>query len=310
MEKQNLSMNEDFLVVGFSDLPQLQIPLFLVFLLIYLFTFLGNVLIMITIYSNSHLHTPMYFFLTDLSFLDFSYTLVIFPKMLCYFFMKGTHVSLTECLIQLYFFMGIASVEFLLLTIMAYDRYVAICNPFHYMTIMKKAVCMRLAVGSWGAGLLNAIPHIVLMSRLSFCKSHTINHFFCDMTALLQISCTNTVIIDTLNYINGFVIAIMSFILIIISYSKITSSILKMKSKVGQHKAFSTCASHLTVVMLYYGSVVFTYMRPTSSYSMSESKISSLAYVAITPLCNPIIYSLKNTELKNALLKRKAQHQV
>ncbi|XP_078510124.1 olfactory receptor 5V1-like [Lissotriton helveticus] len=308
MEKPNLSMNGDFLVVGFSDLPQLQILLFLVFLLVYLFTFLGNFLIMITICSNPHLHTPMYFFLSYLSFLDISYTTVIFPKMLCYFFMKGIQVSLTECLLQLYFFMSIGSIEFLLLTVMAYDRYVAICNPFNYMSIMNNAVCMRLAVGSWGVGFINTIPHIVLISRLSFCKSHIVNHFFCDMTALLKVSCTDTVIIDTLNYINGVVMVFLSFILIIISYSKITSSILKMKSKVGQHKAFSTCASHLTVVMLYYGSVLFTYMRPTSTYSMSDSKISSLAYVAMTPLCNPIIYTLKNTEFKNALLKRKAQH--
>ncbi|XP_078507312.1 olfactory receptor 5V1-like [Lissotriton helveticus] len=305
MNKENLSSNEYFLIVGFSDVPQFRIPLFVTFLMVYLLTLVGNLLILATIYSNSHLHTPMYYFLTHLSFLDIWYVSVLFPKLLAHFFLEGIQVSFTECLLQLFFFLGMATVEFLLLTVMAYDRYVAICNPLRYMTIMNKAVCMWLASGSWGVGLINAIPHIVLLSKLSFCDSHTINHFFCDLTALLKISCSDTFRNETLIYINGVVIAMMSFILIIISYVKITSSILKIKSKSGKDKAFSTCASHLAVVVIFYASLCSTYMRPTATYSIKHNKIMSLSYVAVTPLCNPIIYSLKNAEFKNALKKTK-----
>ncbi|XP_078510128.1 olfactory receptor 5V1-like [Lissotriton helveticus] len=305
MNKENLSATEYFLIVGFSDIPQLQIPLFVTFLIVYLLTLAGNLLILTTIYLNAHLQTPMYFFLTHLSFLDICYVSVLFPKLLTDFFLEGILVSFTKCLLQMFFFLGIVTVEVLLLTVMAYDRYVAICNPLRYMTIMNKAVCMWLAAGSWGVGLMTAVPHIALVSKLSFCNSHTINHFFCDMTALLKISCSDTFINETLIYIDGVVIAIMSFILIIISYSKVAASIMKIKSKSGKEKAFSTCASHLAVVVLFYASVSSTYIRPTSTYSTKDNKIMSLSYVAVTPLCNPIIYCLKNTEFKKALSKSK-----
>ncbi|XP_069057997.1 olfactory receptor 1L4-like [Pleurodeles waltl] len=305
MKKENLSFTEYFLIVGFSDVPHLQIPLFVAFLMVYLLTLVGNLLILATVYSNSNLHTPMYYFLTHLSFLDIWYVSVIFPQLLAHFFLEGMHLSLMNCLLQLFFVLSMATVEFLLLTVMAYDRYVAICNPLHYPAIMNRAVCMWLTAGSWGVGLINTIPHIVLLSKLSFCDSHTINHFFCDMTALLKISCSNTFSNEILIYINGVVIAMVSFILIIMSYSKITVSILKIKSKSGKDKAFSTCASHITVVVLFYASLCSTYMRPTSTYSIKDNKIMSLSYVAVTPLCNPIIYSFKNAEFKNALRKTK-----
>ncbi|XP_078507307.1 olfactory receptor 10J5-like [Lissotriton helveticus] len=305
MNKENLSATGHFLIVGFSDFPELQVPLFIAFLLMYLITLVGNLLILAIICSNSHLHTPMYFFLTHLSSVDIGYTSVVFPQLLLHFFREGIEVSLTECLLQMYFFMVFATVELLLLTVMAYDRYVAICYPLRYTVIMNKTVCLTLAAGSWAVALLIAMPHIPLMSTFSFCESHTINHFFCDITALLKISCTSTTIIETLNYINGSIVAMMSFILIIFSYSKIVSSILKIKSKSGKDKAFSTCVSHLTVVILFYVSLFSTYVRPISSYSLKENKIMSLSYVAITPLCNPIIYSLKNTEFKKALIKAK-----
>ncbi|XP_069057646.1 olfactory receptor 1G1-like [Pleurodeles waltl] len=303
MNKENLSSTEYFLIVGFSDVPHLQIPLFVAFLMVYLLTLVGNLLILVTVYSNSNLHTPMYYFLTHLSFLDIWYVSVLFPQLLAHFFLESLQVSLMNCLLQLFFFLGMATVEFLLLTVMAYDRYVAICNPLHYPAIMNKAVCMWLVAGSWVVGLINSIPHIVLLSKLSFCDSHTINHFFCDMTALLKISCSDTFSNEILIYINGVVIAMVSFTLIIISYTKITLSILKIKSKSGKDKAVSTCASHITVVVLFYASLCSTYVRPTSTYSIKDNKIMSLSYVAVTPQCNPIIYSLKNAEFKNALRK-------
>ncbi|XP_078510127.1 olfactory receptor 1G1-like [Lissotriton helveticus] len=303
MNKENLSSPEYFLIVGFSGIPQLQIPLFVAFLIVYLLTLVGNLLILTTTYSNSHRHTPMYFFLTHLSFLYICYVTVLFPQLLAHFFLDGIKVSFTECLLQLFFFLGMVTVEVLILTVMAYDRYVAICNPLHYTTIMSKAVCMWLAAGSWGVGLINAVPHIVFVSKLSFCNSHIIDHFFCDLTALLKISCSGTFNNEALIYISGVVIGITSFILIIISYSKVAASIMKIKSKSGKDKALSTCASHLTVVVLFFASLCSMYMRPTSTYSTTDNKIMSLSYVAVTPLCNPIIYCLKNTEFKKALRK-------
>ncbi|XP_078510158.1 olfactory receptor 1G1-like [Lissotriton helveticus] len=303
MNEENQSLKKDFLIVGFSDFPHLQVPLFAAFLLIYLLTLMGNILIIATVYSNSHLHTPMYFFLTSLSFNDVCYISVIFPQMLAHFFQEGTHVSFTECIIQMYFFMVMVVVEFLLLSTMAYDRYVAICNPLHYMTIMNTSVCVQLALGTWVSSFLIPLAHTVLFSHLSFCTNHTINHFFCDLTALLKISCSSTQTIETLTYVMGPILALTSLFLIIVSYIHITSSIMKIKSKEGRKKTFSTCVSHLTVVILFYGSLFGTYVRPTSSYTMRDNKISSLSYIAVTPLCNPIIYSLKNTTFKNALKK-------
>ncbi|XP_078510105.1 olfactory receptor 1E5-like [Lissotriton helveticus] len=305
MEGQNITYKKDFLIVGFSDFPHLQIPLFSALLLIYLATLTGNLLIMVTIQSDSHLHTPMYFFLANLSFLDISFTSVIFPQMLAHFFEEGTHVSLARCLMQMYFFMLILSTEYILLAVMAFDRYVAICNPLHYTTIMNKAVCNQLAAASWLVSSVVPLPHTILMSGLSFCESHTINHFFCDLTAILKMSCSNTSRVEALTYILGSILAVMSFILIIISYIKIAASIMRIKSKSGKSKTFSTCASHLTVVTLFYGSLLSTYMKPTSKSSTKDNKILSLLYIAVTPLCNPVIYSLKNSDFKNALRKKK-----
>ncbi|XP_069506041.1 olfactory receptor 1G1-like [Ambystoma mexicanum] len=303
MEAGNLSSEDGFLIVGFSDIPEMQVPLFLVLLLSYLMTLVGNLLIMATVYCNSHLHSPMYFFLTNLSLIDVCYTSVIFPEMLAHFFQEGTHMSLMQCLLQVYFFIDLLVVEILVLAVMAYDRYVAICNPLRYMTIMNRAVCMRLAFGIWAISLMLPTQYTFLVSELSFCRSHTINHFFCDVTGLLKLSCSSTHKIETLTYIMGATIPVMSFILIITSYINITSCILKIKSKGGRHKAFSTCASHLFVVILFFRTSCSMYMRPATTYSTKENKILSLSYIAVTPLCNPIIYSLKNTEVKNALKK-------
>ncbi|XP_069057976.1 olfactory receptor 5V1-like [Pleurodeles waltl] len=310
MEKENLTSVENFLIVGFSDLPRLQILLASVFTLVYLMILIGNLFIMSIIYSSPTLHTPMYFFLLNLSFVDIGFISVTFPQMIVHFFLKNSRISLTECLLQIYFFLLLVVTEILLLAVMAFDRYVAICNPLHYVTIMNKSRCPQLAAGCWFSALILALPHTLLMSQLSYCQSHTINHFFCDFSALMKLSCTGIYIIETLNYSLGSTFGLGPFISIIISYMKIISVILKIKSTEGRKKAFSTCASHLTVVILFYGSISPTYLSPTSTFSMKENKILSLLYTTLPPLCNPIIYSLNNTEFKHALRKKKEKERV
>ncbi|XP_069506139.1 olfactory receptor 5V1-like [Ambystoma mexicanum] len=305
MDRENQTSTNKFIIVGFSDFPQLKVPLFVAFLLIYLLTLVGNVFIMAIVYSNSKLHTPMYFFLTNLSCLDITYATIIFPKMLANFFMEVLQISLSECQVQIYFFIVVVGTEFLLLAVMAYDRYVAICNPLRYMVIINKSLCIQMAVGTWAVSLIVPIPHIIALSWLTFCDSRTMNHFFCDLTALMKLSCTSTQTVETLSYSMGVLVGLMPFGLTITSYIKIISAILKMKSTEGRRKAFSTCGSHLTVVILFYGTILSTYMRPTSTYSIQTNKLLSLSYIVVTPLCNPIIYSLKNTELKNTLRKKK-----
>ncbi|XP_069506137.1 olfactory receptor 5V1-like [Ambystoma mexicanum] len=191
---------------------------------------------------------------------------------------------------------------------MAYDRYLAICNPLRYMLIMNKTMCIWLAAASWSISFMNALPHTVLMSRLSYCGSHTINHFFCDITALMKLSCSRTHVIETITYIVGALVGVIPFLLIITSYIMIISTVLKIRSSDGRYKAFSTCGSHITVVILFYGMICSTYMRPTSMYSIDANKLSSLLYIAVSPLCNPIIYSLKNEDFKRIL--RKATNRV
>ncbi|XP_069506131.1 olfactory receptor 1G1-like [Ambystoma mexicanum] len=303
MKGENQNSSGYFLILGFSDLPEMQVPLFGAFVMVYLVTWVGNLLIIATVYSNAQLQTPMYFFLTNLSFVDISLTTVIFPRMLAGFFQEGTWISFTQCLTQMHFFMAMMAVEFYILTVMAYDRYIAICHPLRYMTIMNHSVCMWLASASWVMGLIEPIGHTIAMSKISFCESHTINHFFCDIAVLMKLSCSSTLTIELLTYIMGTLITMMSFVLIITSYVNIISSILKIQSDTGRRKAFSTCASHLTVVFLVYGSIFAAYFRPAST--LSDNRISSLAYIAIAPVCNPVIYSLKNTELKKALRKNK-----
>ncbi|XP_078507303.1 olfactory receptor 5V1-like [Lissotriton helveticus] len=305
MKEENQTWAKSFFILGFGGRQELQILLFICFLLIYLVTLVGNLLIVTIVCTNTYLQTPMYFFLTNLSCLDIICTTIVFPKILASFILGGTYVSHSKCLLQMYGFNGVLSTELNLLAVMALDRYVAICNPLRYSSIMNKNLCVLLAAGTWLFGLLDVIPHTVLISRLSFCGSHTINHFFCDVTALLKLSCTSTQSIEMLSYVLGPVKAVVPCGLIAASYIYIISSILKIQSTEGRQKAFSTCASHLTVVILYYGSLCFTYMQPTSAYSKYNNKYMSLSYIAVTPLCNPIIYSLKNTEFKKALGKSK-----
>ncbi|XP_078510103.1 olfactory receptor 5V1-like [Lissotriton helveticus] len=305
MEGENETEANKFVIVGFVGMPQLQAFFFATLLVVYLITLIGNLLIMAIVYLNIHLHTPMYFFLTNLSLLDINCTTIISPKLLASFFQKKNAFSLTECLLQIYFFQVIIATELILLAIMAYDRYVAVCKPLRYMNIMSKDVCIRLAVATWVVGFADPILHTVLLSRLSFCSSHIINHFFCDVTALMTLSCSSTRSIETASYIFGSFVVVLPFLLVVVSYANILIAILKIQSIQGRWKAFSTCSSHLTVVTLFYGSLSSAYIRPTSTFSMKENKLLSLLYTVITPLCNPFIYTLKNKDFKNALQKSK-----
>ncbi|KAG8446832.1 hypothetical protein GDO86_014332 [Hymenochirus boettgeri] len=300
MEKENQT---GFIILGFSESPRVHISLFFTFLLTYLFTLAINATMIAVICSNSHLHKPMYLFLANLSTLDICYTSVIFPKMLKMLVDKKRHMSFLACYTQLYFFVGFASAEFFLLTVMAYDRYIAICKPLHYFTIMSKRTSILITIGTWVAGLCNSAVFSSSIAKLPLCSDNKINHFFCDMAALLKLTCRKTHTVEIMIYTKGVLIGLSSFFLTVTSYVYIISTVLKIKSKEGRSKTFSTCASHLTVVILFYGTIMCMYMRPTSSYSLNQAKIFSLLYVDITPLANPLIYCLRNQEVKSAIKK-------
>ncbi|XP_029441695.1 olfactory receptor 1019-like [Rhinatrema bivittatum] len=303
MAEENLTTATDFIILGFPEYPRLQIPFFLLFLMIYLIILMGNLTIIAVTYLDPHLHTPMYFFLCNLSFLDISSTSVTLPKLLDILLRKGQHISAVGCFTQMYFFISSLCVEHVLLTVMAYDRYVAICHPLRYAAIMNPKVCVLMVAGTWIFGFLEILAHTVLISRFYFCGSNEINHFFCDLSALLKLSCTSTFTVESMIFIVGIFIAIPCLISTLTSYIYIISSILRIRSTEGRRKAFSTCSSHLTVVILFYGSVIGLYLRPSSMQSMNQNKIIAVLYNVLIPMFNPLIYSLNNKAVKEALGK-------
>ncbi|XP_029435955.1 olfactory receptor 1019-like [Rhinatrema bivittatum] len=303
MEKNNNTRVTEFLILGFSAHSELHSLLFFGFLMLYLLTLMGNIVIIGVTCSNSHLHTPMYFFLSNLSFIDICYTSVTAPRLLTIFSEHNNIISFSACMTQLYFFMSFASTEYLLLTAMAYDRYVAICDPMHYTIIMNKRACILLASISWITGFLESAPIAACISRLQFCGSNEIDHFFCDIIPLLKLSCSETYTSQIVIFTDGAIVGLTSFLLTLTSYVYIISSILKIHSVEGRHKAFSTCSSHLTVVIIFYGTVICVYMRPKSEYSVDQSKVLSMLYVNVIPMLNPLIYSLRNKDVRGALRK-------
>nr|XP_033799906.1 olfactory receptor 2AP1-like [Geotrypetes seraphini] len=303
IQKKNHTEVTEFILLGFFVFPEVQLLLFLVFLIIYVMSLTGNLLIIITVCYNSHLHSPMFFFLTNLSFLEICYVTVTVPKLLAVLVAQNKTISFMQCMIQMYLFLVCTGVEFYLLTAMAYDRYVAICKPLHYTTIMNKKDCIILAIVSWMIGPLCVVPQVTLISQSSFCNSNKINHFFCDITALMTLSCSETSVIETIIYIEGLVLACTPFILTIISYVYIISAVLKLHSAKSRQKTFSTCSSHLTVVLLFYGTSIAVYLRPQSADSMDINKLLNVVYITAIPLFNPLIYSLRNKELKETLCK-------
>nr|XP_003423416.3 olfactory receptor 5AP2-like [Loxodonta africana] len=292
-----------FILLGLSDDTDLQIILFVLFLLIYMATIVGNLGMILLIKTDSSLHTPMYLFLSSLSFVDASYSSSVTPKMLMNLVSENKAISFDGCATQFYFFSSFLGTEGFLLAMMAYDRYSAIWNPLLYPVLMSGRICFLLVATSFLAGFGNGAIHTGMTFRLSFCGSNRINHFYCDIPPLLEISCSDT-------YINGIVImtsssfnVITCVVIVLISYLCILTAILRMPSVESRHKAFSTCASHLTAVTIFFGTILFMYLRPTSSYSMEQDKVVSVFYTMVIPMLNPLIYSLKNKDVKEALKK-------
>ncbi|KAM7150899.1 olfactory receptor 11L1-like [Macrochelys suwanniensis] len=300
LEQCNHSTVTEFIILGFPATQDFQVLFFTIFLLIYLLTILGNILLLVTLWTEPHLHTPMYFFLSNLSVLEIGYTSVTVPKLLAIFLVRDRAISLTACLVQSYFFFFLGSTECFLLAVMAYDRYLAICNPLRYPMVMSSKMCARLALSSWGSGCLNPCIPIFLASRLQFCGA-IINHFFCDVQPVLSLSCTDPYVSANTIFISSTIIVLGSFLLTSLSYVCILVTILRMSSTKGHQKAFSTCTAHLTVVSLYYGTVIFMYISPAARKSMEINKLVAVVYSVVTPMLNPIIYSLRNEDVKKAL---------
>ncbi|XP_028718513.1 olfactory receptor 8B3-like [Peromyscus leucopus] len=303
MGPENISSVTEFILVGLTEEPNLQCPLFIVFLVMYVITVLGNLGLIILIGLNSYLHTPMYFFLFNLSFVDLCYSSVFSPKMLMSFISEKNIISYRGCMTQLFFFSFFSISECYVLTSMAYDRYVAICNPLLYNIVMSPKLCLILMFGSYMMAFSGALAHTVCMLRLTFCDANTINHYFCDILPLLQLSCTSTYINELEVFVVVGINIIVPSITIFISYGLILSSIFHISSTEGRSKAFSTCSSHIIAVSLFFGSGAFMYLKPSSAMSMDEGKISSVFYTNTVPLLNPLIYSLRNKDVKVALIK-------
>ncbi|XP_037754877.1 olfactory receptor 1019 isoform X2 [Chelonia mydas] len=301
MEKGNHSEVTEFILSGLTDRPELQVPLFVVFLLIYVITLVGNGGMILIITIDPQLHTPMYFFLRNLSFCDLCISLIISPKMLLNFLAERKSISYTSCAVQLYLSIVFADVECLLLAVMAYDRYVAISNPLLYTVTMSRQLCNQLVVGVYSVGIVDSMIYTCCTFRLSFCSSNIVNHFFCDIPPLLALSCSDTRINEIMMFAFMLCFTVSIFVTILLSYVYITSTILQILSAEGRRKAFSTCSFHLTSVVLFYGTQLFMYLRPTSSFSMDTDKIVSVFYTLVIPMWNPLIYSLRNTEVKDSV---------
>ncbi|XP_042329600.1 olfactory receptor 10C1-like [Sceloporus undulatus] len=296
-------ITSEFILLGFSKLSEMKWIFFNIFLFLYIFTMLSNITIVIVTSADATLQTPMYFFLRKLSFLELCFTSVTIPNMLVTLCLEESRISFVGCAAQLYFILLFGVTECFLLSVMSYDRYVAICLPLQYTAIMNKRVCIQLSASSCPTAIMVAAGHTAFIFTLPFCRSNVINHFYCEIQPLLLLVCGNTYWNEVQVIVAAGVVLVLPFLFILISYSQIILSILKMRSTQSRHKAFSTCSSHLIVVMLFYGTALFMYMRPKSSYSLDTDKWLSLSYTVITPILNPIIYSLRNKQVKGALWK-------
>ncbi|KAM9658903.1 olfactory receptor 10AG1-like [Trichechus inunguis] len=300
-EESNNTAIMEFVLVGFSDVPNLQWILFGIFLVIYLIILLGNSIIILITRNDSTLQNPMYFFLGNLSFLEICYVTATVPRMLSDIWTQKGNISFLACATQMGFVLLFGGAECLLLTVMAYDCYVAICNPLNYPLVMNHKVCTQLAAGSWISGIPVEIGQTCQIFSLSFCGSNTVNHFFCDLSQILKLACGDKLVNQMVIYILAVIFLMVPFLLIVASYSKIISSILKLSSAKGRTKAFTTCSSHLTVVVLFYGTAAINYLQPKSNQSEGLGKLLSLFYTILTPMMNPVVYSLRNKDVMVAL---------
>uniref|UniRef100_A0A8C3FQV3 Olfactory receptor n=1 Tax=Chrysemys picta bellii TaxID=8478 RepID=A0A8C3FQV3_CHRPI len=291
-----------FILLGFGDLPELQTLLFLLFLVIYIVTMAGNILIIVLVVTDQHLHTPMYYFLGNLSCLETCCSSTIVPSVLASFLAeKGVTISFSGCVTQLYIFGSQAATESFLLTVMAYDRYLAICNPLRYTALMNARVCVELASCSWLGGFLFNPVIMAWIYRLHFCGPNEIDHFFCDFMPLVKLSCSDTHLITLAAFLLSAMATLIPFLLTLISYAFIITAVVKNPSSTGRRKAFSTCTSHLTVVSTFYGALAIVYVVPTANSAVNLNKTFSLLYSLVTPLLNPLVYSLRNKDVNDAL---------
>lgn len=303
MSACNDTNEPEFTLVGLTDSKEIQLVLSVLFLLIYMLTVLGNIGMILIIHLDVQLHTPMYFFLTHLSFLDLSYSTVITPKTLQNTLTSIKNISFMGCFTQLYFFVLLAASECFILSSMAYDRYVAICNPLHYPVIMSPRRSYILITVSYIVGAIDSSATVFWLSTLDFCNSTVIHHFFCDTFPILALSCSDTYNAEATIFVLAGSTLLLSLITISASYVSILSTILKINSSSGKHKAFSTCASHLIGVTVFYGTMIFTYLKPSTSYSLGKDQVASVFYTIVIPMLNPLIYSLRNKEVKSAVVR-------
>ncbi|XP_026502483.1 olfactory receptor 1019-like [Terrapene carolina triunguis] len=303
MAERNYTAVTEFVLLGFTQNPKVQVILLVMFLLIYMLILVGNLTLVTLIRTDSQLHTPMYFFISNLALLDVGYTTIITSSILITLVSATKVILFTGCALQFFFLCIALSCECYLLGVMAYDRFMAICNPLLYTVIMSKRFCVLLVLGSYIVSCVSAIVQTIFIFRLSFCDSNIINHFFCDVPPILKLSCSDTHITDIVHFTCATVVVTPTILIILISYIYIAVAILRINSAKGQRKAFSTCASHLMAVTIFYGTGSFMYLRPSSKYLVDQDKIISLFYTLVIPMLNPLIYSLRNTEVKKAFTR-------
>ncbi|XP_045660142.1 olfactory receptor-like protein OLF4 [Ursus americanus] len=303
MGPRNYTGISEFQLLGFSEEPELQPLIFGLFLSMYLITVCGNLLLILAVSSDSHLHTPMYFFLANLSFVDICFTSTTIPKMLLNIQTQSKAITFAGCITQMYFFILFTGLDMFLLTVMAYDRFVAICHPLHYMVIMNPWLCGLLVLVSWILSVLHSLLHTSMVLRLSFCTEVEITHFFCEINQIIQLVCSDTFLNNMVIYFTGMLLAGGPFIGILYTYSKIVTSIHGISSAQGKHKAFSTCASHLSVLSLFYCTSLGVYLSSAAPQSSHASAVASVTYTVVTPMLNPFIYSLRNRDIKEALMR-------
>eukprot|EP00079_Xenopus_tropicalis_P017488 XP_004917578.1 PREDICTED: olfactory receptor 5V1-like [Xenopus tropicalis] len=298
MDNLNETSFNGFFLLSLADTPSLQALSSITFLIMYILTLSINALILIAVRINLRLHTPMYFFLSNLSIIDIGISTSVVPKLIIITITQYKSISLLDCAVQIFFHSALVVTECVLLAVMAYDRYTAICKPLHYNTLMNKRFCISMVAVCWAVGCINSSFHVTYTFQLPFCRSHHINHFFCEIPVLFSVSCQDTWFHEISMYIAACILGLIAFISILFSYIYIISTVLNIRSTEGRHKAFSTCASHLTVVSLYYGPLMFMYFRPHSRNSPSTERTVSVIYTVVTPMLNPIIYSIRNKDIK------------
>ncbi|KAG3265166.1 olfactory receptor 2G6 [Ictidomys tridecemlineatus] len=301
MEDTNSSLEKGFLLLGFSDQPQLERLLFVIILHFYILNLLGNAAIILVSCLDPRLHTPMYFFLSNLSCVDICFTTSVAPQLLVTMNRRDKTVSYAGCMAQLYVAMGLGSSECILLAVMAYDRYAAVCRPLHYTAIMHPKLCASLASTAWLSGLVTSLIQCSLTLQLPLCGHRKLDHIFCEVPVLITLACVDTTFNEAELFVASVIFLIVPVSLILVSYGFITQAVLRIKSAAGRRKAFGTCSSHLVVIVIFYGTIIFMYLQPARSGSKNQGKFVSLFYTIVTPLLNPIIYTLRNKDVKGAL---------